>query len=172
MLANSTVNSGLNHVFHVGGGALVLLMKYNTTKTMTKVFGTPVTKLIFALRMLVVSLAVNTLLPLLVSYIATTNMAFTVSNANAVFRFRLLSTFTIGGVPTCVLLKVFYNLMSLCFAHAVGSLRSVFHGRSGPCMGLLVNKIALDVLVCLFPSLCKRNCRLVRLLLGNGKPSS
>lgn len=166
MLANSTVNSGLKDMFGVRRHALVLLINYNTTNTVTNVFGTPVTKLMFALRILVVSLAVSSLLPLLVSTIATTAISCVVANARTVFGFRLSRTFRLRHVPFIVLLKVFYKLVSLCFAHTVGSIRNIFNGLGGPCGGLTFNNIVLDVLVFLFPPLCNRKCSAVGLLLG------
>lgn len=167
ILAKSTVKSGLKDVFGVRRHALVLLMNYKTTNTVKNVFGTPVTKLIFALRMLVVSLAVSSLLPLLVSTIATTAISCVAAKRRTVFGFRLSRPFRLRHVPCIVLLKVFYKLMSLCFAHTVGSIRKMFNGLSGPCGGLTLKNIVLDILVFLFPPLCNRNCSAVRLLLGN-----
>lgn len=89
ILANSTVNSGLKRVFHVSGGAVVLLINYKTDTTVTKIFGTPVTKLIFALRMLVISLDVTSLLPVLVDYIATAYFACVFVNSDSLFSFAL-----------------------------------------------------------------------------------
>lgn len=166
ILANSTVNSGLKAVFGVRRHALVLLIKYNTTNTITNVFGTPVTNLMFALRMLVVSLAVSSLLPLLVSTIATTAISCVIANASTVFGFRLSRTFRLRHVPCIVVLNVFYKLISLCFAQTVGSIRNIFKELEAPCGGLVVNNTVLDVLVFLFPPLCNRNCSAVRLLLG------
>lgn len=167
ILAKSTVNSGLKDMFGVRRGALVLLIKYNTTNTITNVFGTPVTNLIFALRILVVSLAVTSLLPLLISYIATTAISCVLANPSTVFGFRVSRPFLVRHVPSTVLLNVTYKLISLCFAQTVGSIRGVFHQCDGPCVGLTVNNTVLDVLVFLFPPLCNRKCSAVGLLLGN-----
>jgi CIC family chloride channel protein len=100
-----------------------------------------------------IDLTMASLLPLLVSCLTATCITYALTGTEAMFSFELTDPFTVGRVPTAILLGVFCGLISLYFTRSMNSFEQVFGRFKSLYSKLLLGGSVLALLIYLFPPL-------------------
>lgn len=153
VLTGSAIGSELGRFFKLNHKTLMLLIGCGASGAIAGIFKAPIAGLVFTLEVLMIDLTMASLLPLLVSCLTATCITYALTGTEAMFSFELVDPFTVGRVPTAILLGVFCGLISLYFTRSMNSFEQVFGRFKSLYSKLLLGGSVLALLIYLFPPL-------------------
>ena len=153
VLTVSAIGSELGRFFKLNHKTLMLLIGCGASGAIAGIFKAPIAGLVFTLEVLMIDLTMASLLPLLVSCLTATCITYALTGTEAMFSFELTDPFTVGRVPTAILLGVFCGLISLYFTRSMNSFEQVFGRFKSLYSKLLLGGSVLALLIYLIPPL-------------------
>lgn len=169
VLTGSAIGSHLGRIFKLDHKTLMLLIGCGASGAIAGIFKAPIAGLVFTLEVLMIDLTMASLLPLLVSCLTATCITYALTGTEAMFSFELTDPFTVGRVPSAILLGIFCGLISLYFTRSMNSFEQVFGRCKNMYTKLLLGGTVLAVLIYFFPPLYGEGYTTINTLLSSSE---
>ena len=153
VLTGSAIGADLGEVFKLTHKRRILLIGCGAAAAMAGIFKAPIAGVLFALEVLMIDLTMSSLLPLLISALTATCVAYAISGTDAMFDFQLADAFSIRQVPSCLLLGALCGLVAFYATQTMVLTEGMFRRIGGMLWRVLLGGALLAVLIFLFPPL-------------------
>ena len=153
VLTGSAIGSNLGQIFHFDHKRQMLLIGCGAAAASAGIFKAPIAGVLFALEVLMIDMTMASLLPLLISALTATCVAYGLSGTDAMFDFQLQDAFSINQVPSSLLLGLICGLVALYAMRTMTATERMFSRVKGLMPKVLIGGAILAVLIYLFPPL-------------------
>jgi CIC family chloride channel protein len=153
VLTGASLGSTIGRFFNLDYKTLTLMMACGAAGGIAGVFKAPIAGMVFTVEILMLNLTMASLLPLLISTVTATSVAFFFLGKEAEFNFVVEMPFAISHIPHYLLLGVFTGFISLYFMRGLMMVEKKFAGFKHSYNRLIVGGIVLGVLIFFFPPL-------------------
>ena len=167
----SAIGSNIGRFFHLNAKNVRLLLGCGAAGAIAGIFKAPFAGVLFVLEVFMFDLTATTALPLLVSALTASTVAYFLMGTGVQFSFTVDHPFALSQLPFYIVLGVFCAAVSLYFLRTADRVEGWFSRRRNPWIKMLVGGLALGLLVMLFPPLYGEGYWMLTELL-NGDSSS
>ncbi|MEI6682632.1 MAG: chloride channel protein [Bacteroidota bacterium] len=152
VLTGSAIGSNLARLFRLDYKTTTLLIGCGAAGAIAGIFEAPIAGAIFVLEILMLDLTVTTLIPLLITTVTASLVAYLFMGNDVLFSFTLNSPFILRHIPYYILLGIFTGLVSVFFIRGSIGIESLLKKiPAAPRVG--ISGILLAVLIFAYPSL-------------------
>ena len=138
------------------------------TGAIAGIFKAPIAGLLFALEVLMIDLTMASLLPLMISAVTATSVAWLLMGDSVLFSYSLNDVFTVSELPAFLILGVFTGAVSIYFSLGLKIVEGRMDAISSVWVRWLIGGVVLALLIVLFPPLYGEGYdSLTSLLTGN-----
>lgn len=168
VLTGSAVGSWLGQRFHLNYKSVTLLLACGATGAVAGIFKAPIAGVLFAMEVLMIDLTMASLLPLMISAVTATSVAWLMMGDAVLFSYSLKDIFTVGELPAFLLLGIFAGVVSIYFSQGLRLVEGRMDAIRSVWLRWLIGGGILAVLIVVFPPLYGEGYKaLHNLLLGN-----
>lgn len=153
VLTGSAIGSNLGKFFKMDQKTLMLLVGCGAAGAIGGIFKAPIAGLVFTLEVLMLDMTLTAIVPLLISSVTATSLAYFFSGSAAMFEFNTYESFAIERIPYLILLGIICGLVSLYFTRGMNRLERFFRAIKKPYSKIAVGGITLSILIFIFPPL-------------------
>ena len=153
VLTGAAIGSTLGNTFKLDHRTLMILIGCGATAAIAGIFKAPIAGVVFTLEVLMIDMTMSSLIPLLISALTATCVAYILTGTEAMFNFHLNAPFIVERIPTSILLGIVCGLLSLYFTRAMSSFEQIFNRISNLYYKVALGGIVLAVLIYFFPLL-------------------
>jgi len=134
------------------------------------IFKAPLAGVLFTMEVLMIDLTMASLVPLMVSAVTATTVAYFLMGDSVLFSFRLERAFMVENIGFYIILGIFCGLVSLYFTRATLKFEGIFKKIESPFKRILIGSSILTFLVFLFPVVWGEGYNTIRsILAGHGE---
>ena len=166
VLTGSAIGSNFGKVFHFDHKRQMLLIGCGAAAATAGIFKAPIAGVLFALEVLMIDLTMASLLPLLLSALTATCIAYALNGMEAMFDFHLEETFSISQVAPCILLGAACGLIALYSTRMMVVVERLFMRFNNLYVKVILGGLVLALFVFLFPPLYGEGYDTISILLG------
>ena len=167
----SAIGSNIGRWFHMGPKSVRLLLGCGAAGAIAGIFKAPFAGVMFVLEVFMFDLTATTALPLLLSALTASTVAYFLMGTGVEFRFTVNEPFALSQLPFYMVLGVFCAAVSLYFLRTTDKVEAWFARRKNPWVRMLIGGTLLGVLVMLFPPLYGEGYWMLRELLEGSSES-
>jgi CIC family chloride channel protein len=168
VLTGSAVGSWMGQRFHLNYKSVTLLVACGATGAVAGIFKAPIAGVLFAIEVLMLDLTMASLLPLMISAVTATSVAWLLMGDAALFSYSLTDIFTVSELPAFLILGVFTGVVSVYFTQVLRFVEEKMEAISSVWIRWLTGGAILALLIVLFPPLYGEGyLALHSLLMGN-----
>lgn len=171
VLTGSAIGSNLGKYFKLDQKTLMLLIGCGAAGAIGGIFKAPIAGLVFVLEVLMLDMTLTSIVPLLISSVTATAMAYILSGNAFMFNFTVSEPFVVSRIPLLILLGVVCGLVSLYFTRGMNRIEQFFRKFKNAYSKLAIGGIMLSVLIFIFPPLYGEGYETISALL-NGESHS
>jgi len=171
VLTGSAIGSNLGKFFKLDQKTLMLLVGCGAAGAIGGIFKAPIAGLVFTLEVLMLDMTLTSIVPLLISSVTATSMAYIFSGSAFIFQFSNYQAFEINRIPYLIVLGIVCGLVSLYFTRGMNRIERFFRQFRNPYSKLAIGGIMLSLLIFIFPPLYGEGYDTINQLL-NGNSSS
>jgi chloride channel protein, CIC family len=153
VLTGSAIGSNLGKFFKMDQKTLMLLVGCGAAGAIGGIFKAPIAGLVFTLEVLMLDMTLTAIVPLLISSVTATSLAYFFSGSEAMFKFNTYQPFAIERIPYLILLGIVCGLVSLYFTRGMNRLEKFFRKLRKPYLKIAVGGVTLSILIFIFPPL-------------------
>jgi len=153
VLTGSAIGSNLGKFFKMDQKTLMLLVGCGAAGAIGGIFKAPIAGLVFTLEVLMLDMTLTAIVPLLISSVTATSLAYFFSGSAAMFEFNTYEPFAIQRIPYLIVLGIVCGLVSLYFTRGMNRLERFFRGIKKPYYKIAVGGVTLSILIFIFPPL-------------------
>ncbi|SFD88520.1 chloride channel protein [Thermophagus xiamenensis] len=153
VLTGASIGSSLGRMFHLNQKTITLLVGSGAAGAIAGIFKAPITGLIFTLEVLMLDLTMASVIPLLISSVTATTIAYLFLGKGAEFTFHLQDQFLLNNLPWYLVLGVLGGLISLYMTWSSMFMEGRILKIKNPFLRLLTGGAILSFLIFLFPPL-------------------
>jgi len=153
VLTGSAIGSNLGKFFKMDQKTLMLLVGCGAAGAIGGIFKAPIAGLVFTLEVLMLDMTLTAIVPLLISSVTATSLAYFFSGSAAMFEFNTYEPFAIQRIPYLIILGIVCGLVSLYFTRGMNRLERFFRTIKKPYYKIAVGGITLSILIFIFPPL-------------------
>ena len=153
VLTGSAIGSNLGKFFKMDQKTLMLLVGCGAAGAIGGIFKAPIAGLVFTLEVLMLDMTLTAIVPLLISSVTATSLAYFFSGNAAMFEFNTYEPFVIQRIPYLIVLGIVCGLVSLYFTRGMNRLERFFRGIKKPYSKIAVGGVTLSILIFIFPPL-------------------
>ena len=153
VLTGAAIGSTLGNTFKLDHRTLMILIGCGATAAIAGIFKAPIAGVVFTLEVLMIDMTMSSLIPLLISALTATCVAYILTGTEAMFNFHLNAPFVVERIPTSILLGIVCGLLSLYFTRAMSSFEQIFNRINNLYYKVALGGIVLAVLIYFFPLL-------------------
>lgn len=169
VLTGSAIGSNLARLFKLNYRQITLMVGCGAAGAIAGIFKAPLTGLLFTIEVLMLDLTMASLIPLMISAVTATTVAYFMMGDRVLLSFNLEHTFTVENVGYYIILGVFCGIISLYFTRMTIRIEGLFKKIIKPIYKLLIGGLVLTLLLFLFPALWGEGYNYIRSILhGNG----
>lgn len=168
VLTGSAIGSRMGQLFRLDHKTMILLIGCGASGAIAGIFKAPIAGLMFTLEVLMIDLTMSSLLPLLVSCLTATCIAYVLTGTDPLFVFELKDPFNIERIVPSVVLGICCGFISLYFTRAMNSFEQVFGRLKNMYVKLALGGGVLAVLIFFFPPLYGEGYTTISLILNQG----
>lgn len=170
VFTGSAIGSNLGRLFRLDIHSLTLLVCCGAAGAIAGIFKAPIAGLVFTVEVLMIDLTMSSLLPLLISSITSTTIAYIFTSTNSLFTFNKAFTdyeLVLGRMPAVILMGVVCGLVSLYFVKMSGFCSWLFSKlKNHFYLKIVFGGLLLSILIFLFPSLYGEGYNEINLVLN------
>ncbi|WP_329904524.1 chloride channel protein [Porphyromonas pogonae] len=166
VLTGAAIGSNLGRVFRMEQRTLMLLVGCGAAGAIAGIFKAPITGLVFVVEVLLLDLTLSSILPLLVTSVASASTAYIFTGTEAMFSFTQTDPFAIERLPYIFLLGVVCGLVSLYFSKTMFSFEGKMKKLPTYRRKFAVSSVILSLLIFLFPPLYGEGYNTINTLLS------
>ncbi|HKK80973.1 MAG TPA: chloride channel protein, partial [Prolixibacteraceae bacterium] len=152
VLTGSAIGSNLARVFKLDYRKIILMVGCGAAGAIAGIFKAPLTGLLFTLEVLMLDLTMASLIPLMISAVTATTVAYFFMGDSMLLTFKLAQSFEIENIGYYIILGVFCGFVSVYFTRATMVIEKKFKTINSKSIRLLVGGSLLTLLIFLFPS--------------------
>jgi CIC family chloride channel protein len=169
VLTGSAIGSNLARIFKLNYRQIILMIGCGAAGAIAGIFKAPLTGLLFTIEVLMLDLTMASLIPLMISAVSATTIAYFFMGEAVLLSFGPDKIFTVENIGFYIILGVFCGFISVYFTRMTMRIENLFNGLKSPFSKILLGGAVLTLLVFLFPSLWGEGYNSVRTILnGNG----
>ncbi|MBS2211156.1 chloride channel protein [Carboxylicivirga mesophila] len=170
VLTGASIGSSLGRLFRMNYKTIILLMGCGAAGAIAGIFKAPIAGLVFTLEVLMLDLTMASIVPLLISAITASTIAYFFLGKGAEFAFTLEAPFVLNNIPYYLLLGILAGFISLYFTRGIMNTEKQFGKMKNPFSKWIVGGLALSLLIFLFPPLYGEGYNtIIALLNGNSQ---
>lgn len=170
VLTGSAIGSNLARLFRLNYKTVILMIACGSAGAIAGIFKAPIAGVVFTIEILMIELTISTLIPLLISAVTGSLVAWLFMGNSVLFYYNLENPFIINDVPFYMLLGVTSGFASLYFSRAVMLVEGKYSQVKNPVIRLIIGSLILGLLIYIFPSLFGEGYgALMDILRGNGE---
>lgn len=171
VLTGSAIGSNLGKYFKLDQKTLMLLIGCGAAGAIGGIFKAPIAGLVFVLEVLMLDMTLTSIVPLLISSVTATAVAYILSGNSFMFNFTVSEPFEVGRIPLLILLGIVCGLVSLYFTRGINRIEQFFKKYKNPYSKLAIGGIMLSVLIFIFPPLYGEGYETISALLNGNSHS-
>ncbi len=170
VLTGASIGSSLGRLFRMNYKTIILLMGCGAAGAIAGIFKAPIAGLVFTLEVMMLDLTMASIIPLLISAITASTIAYFFLGKGAEFAFTLEAPFLLNNIPYYVLLGIIAGFISLYFTRGIMQTEKQFGKMKNPFSKWIVGGLSLSLLIFLFPPLYGEGYQtIIALLNGNSQ---
>ncbi len=164
----SAIGSNVGRWFRLSPKSVRLLLGCGAAGAIAGIFKAPLAGILFVLEVFLFDLTATTALPLLISALTASTVAYFLMGTGVQFKFTVGEQFGLSQIPYYAVLGVFCAAVSVYFLRVTDRVEGWFSKRRNPWLRMVIGGLMLGVLVVLFPPLYGEGySSLTELLHGN-----
>lgn len=169
VLTGSAIGSNLARLFKLNYRQMILMIGCGAAGAIAGIFKAPLTGLLFTLEILMLDLTMASLIPLMISAVSATAIAYFFMGEAVLLSFEPDKVSTVENLGFYIILGVFCGFISVYFTRMTIRIENIFKGFKKPAMKILAGGMVLTLLVFMFPSLWGEGYTSIRTILqGEG----
>ena len=149
----SAIGSNIGRWFRLNSKSVRLLLGCGAAGAIAGIFKAPLAGILFVLEVFLFDLTATTALPLLLSSLTASTVAYFLMGTGVQFNFTIGEPFALSQLPFYIVLGVFCAVVSVYFLRVTDRVEGWFSRRRTPWLRWLVGGLMLGLLVVLFPPL-------------------
>lgn len=149
----AAIGSNLGRLFHVGYKKRTLLIGCGVAAALGGIFGAPIAGVIFTLEVLLLELTIPAFIPLLISAVTGTLVAWIIYGEEVIFNFTLTESFHYTSTPFYILLGIACGLVSVYFHRSLQHAKSFINKVESQWGRALVGGLVLGFMIFILPPL-------------------
>ncbi|MDA3880476.1 MAG: chloride channel protein [Prolixibacteraceae bacterium] len=153
VLTGSAIGSNLARIFKLNYRQITLMVGCGAAGAIAGIFKAPLTGLLFTLEVLMLDLTMASLIPLMISAVTATTVAYLFMGDSVLLTFKLAQTFSIENIGFYIILGIFCGLVSFYFTRATLYIEKYFKKIKRQLLRILIGGGLLTLLIFMFPSL-------------------
>jgi len=153
VLTGASLGSTLGRMFHLNYKTVTLLIGCGASGAIAGIFKAPIAGLVFTLEILMLDLTMASLVPLLISAVSASTVAYFFMGKNVDLTFHLVDPFILEEIPFYVILGIVGGLVSLYFTKVVMGVEGRFKKIKNTYVKWIVGGVSLSLLIFIFPPL-------------------
>jgi CIC family chloride channel protein len=153
VLTGASIGSSLGRMFHLNQKTITLLVGSGAAGAIAGIFKAPIAGLVFTLEVLMLDLTMASVIPLLISSVTATTIAYFFLGKGAEFAFHLQDQFLLNNLPWYIVLGILGGLISLYMTWGTMYVEGQIAKIKSPYVRLLSGGLILSLLIFLFPPL-------------------
>ncbi len=152
VLTGSAIGSNLGRFFRLDYKSTTLLIGCGAAGAIAGIFKAPIAGFVFVIEILMLDLTLTTLIPLLISAVTASLVAYLLMGNDVLFSFVLNTPFVVKDIPFYILLGAFCGLISFYMIRGSSWVESML-GRIPQAARILFGGILVASLIFVYPSL-------------------
>lgn len=171
VLTGSAIGSNLARLFKLNYRQITLMVGCGAAGAIAGIFKAPLTGLLFTIEVLMLDLTMASLIPLMISAVTATTVAYFYMGDSVLLSFNLDHAFTVENIGYYIILGVLCGIVSVYFTRMTIFMEGLFKKLGKPVYKLMVGGVILTLLILLFPALWGEGYNYIRSIL-NGEGST
>ncbi len=167
VLTGSAIGSNLGRFFKLEHRNIMLLVGCGAAGAVAGIFKAPIAGVVFVIEVLLLDLTMSSILPLLVTSVTATTIAYMLTGTNAMFAFSQVEGFTFDRIPHVILLGIACGFVSLYFTRSMNWIEGIF-GKITYWKKFLLGGVMLSLLIFFLPPLYGEGYDTIETLLAGG----
>ena len=167
VLTGASLGSSLGRWLKLNYKQRTLLLACGAAGAISGIFQAPIAGVVFTLEVLMLDLTLASIVPLLISAVTGTLVAFFLMGKSVLFSFTLRELYTINDIPFYILLGIFTGLISLYFTRTTMFIEKKFGEINRISLRILTGGVILGFMIFVFPVLYGEGYETISLLLNN-----
>jgi chloride channel protein, CIC family len=153
VLTGSSIGSNLGKAFRLDYKTITLLIGCGAAGAIAGIFKAPIAAIIFCLEVLMLDLTLWSIVPLLISAVTATVVAYFLLGKGVEFSFALHHPFEMKNLPYYIVLGLGCGLVSYYFTKTSLFIERIFSGLKGQYNKIIVGGLILGVMIYILPPL-------------------
>ena len=149
----SAIGSNIGRFFHLNSKNVILLLGCGAAGAIAGIFKAPIAGILFVLEVLMFDLTMTAAIPLLISSISASLIAYFFMGNDVQFAFTVSEHFDISQIPYFVVLGLFCGFVSVYFLRIISYIEKKFSKIKKQYVKILTGGIVLGILIFMFPPL-------------------
>lgn len=153
VLTGASIGSNLARFFKLNYRSITLMVGCGAAGAVAGIFKAPLAGMLFVLEVLMVDLTMSSMIPLLISALTSTFIAYFLMGDSVLLSFDVGRAFTVENIGYYILLGIFCGMVALYFTRMSFRMERFFAKFKNPTMRIISGALILTSLVVLFPVL-------------------
>ena len=149
----AAIGSNIGQAFRLSPKVLMILVGCGAAAGIAGIFRAPIAGMLFTLEVLMIDLTAVTVMPLLISSISASVVAYVLEGYNAEFFFSLSEPFLTKKIPYTIILGLICGMVSLYFTKMMFFSENIFSKIKRNSTRFVFGSIIVIILIFLFPPL-------------------
>lgn len=171
VLTGASIGSNLARFFRMNYKVMTLMIGCGAAGAIAGIFKAPIAGIVFTLEVLMLDLTMASLIPLMISAIASYVIVYFMMGEGVVLEFAVYEHFALANVPYYILLGVFCGLVSVYFIRANIRIEKFIMGIKNQFKRILIGGALLGLLIYIFPPLYGEGYNTLQALLTDNSES-
>ncbi len=151
--AGSSIGSSVGRLFNLNYRQITLLLACGAAGVISGIFKAPIAGIVFTLEILMIDLTLSSIIPLLISSVTATTIAWLSMGNTVLLSFEIKDSFNISNIPWYILLGMFTGLISVWFSKMTLFTEHLYRKIDNQYIRLIVAGSILGLLILFFPPL-------------------
>lgn len=166
VLTGASIGSTLGHYFRLNFKSVALLLACGAAGAIGGIFKAPIAGMIFTLEVLMLDLTLTSIVPLLISSVTGTTVAYFLMGEGVVLSATNTQAFGLNNIPFYILLGLLSGLISFYFTKTTLKIEATLKKVKNTLVKILIGGSVLAGLIFVFPSLYGEGTKTLQSLLN------
>lgn len=167
VLTGSAIGSNLGRFFKLDQRNLMILVGCGAAGAIAGIFKAPIAGILFVIEVLLLDLTLSSILPLLITTVTATTVAYLFTGMDAMFAYSQVEQFTLNRIPFVIILGVICGLLSVYVTRSMSWSEGIY-AKLPPWKRFVLGGLTLSILIFLFPPLFGEGYNSINTLLAGG----
>ena len=168
VLSGSAIGSSIGNFFNLDYRSVTLLVCCGAAGAVAAIFKAPIAGIIFTLEVLMLDLTMSSIVPLMISAVTATTVAYFLMGEEVIFSFNIEGTFNMANIPWYLVLGLVAGLVSIYFSKLTLYLEKSLAKIKSQYVRMVFGGVVLGLLIFLFPPFYGEGYNTIKTLLQGG----